>query len=181
VEGDIETLKTELHDALERLQSPAPDAGKNANAAGGAAEKADGDPPLVYIICHKTDRAADHLKSLRKLLFDRGCEPKLPREDGTEEEIAKAHVDRLAECDAFVIYYGAGSEGWLDDRLTEFTRHLRARKKPIKAKVVYLAPPKLPHKDEVITHEASILNSDELFRSDIFEPFLQALNLANRK
>jgi hypothetical protein len=177
LEGDIETLKSELYDKLERLRSPAD--GSNEGAGAGAdAEGAVSGPPLVYIICHKADRAADHLKLLRKLLFERGCEPKLAPDDGSEEEIAKGHIERLAQCDAALIYCGAASESWLDDRLFEFAAHLRARKTPIKAKALYLAP---PYEEDVFTHEAAILKSDGTFNPETFEAFLNAVGRARRK
>jgi hypothetical protein len=184
LEGDIETLKTELYDKLasyQRAVEPAKHGSSTPESEPAPAEHAEA-PPLVYIICSKADRTADHLRSLRKLLFERGCEPQLSREDSTDTETAAAaHLDRLAECDGFVIYHGSESQVWLEDRLMEFHKHLIGRKKKVKAKVVYLAPPTRPDKEDVFTHEASVLRSAETFAPELFEPLWPALRRADPK
>jgi hypothetical protein len=175
LEGDIEGVKTELYDKLASYESQIAAAPGGETAEGNDAQAAPRPqgPPLVYLICTNADRTADHLKALRKLLFERGCEPRLSRE-GSDAETAAAHLERLAECDAFVIYHGTGSEEWLEDRLQEFSKHLRGRKKPVKAMIVYLAPPARPDKDDVFTHEAQVIRAGSEFAPEMFEPLWAA-------
>jgi hypothetical protein len=163
LEGNLEQLKTELY---EKLKKPRPQTENKPITA----------PPLVYIICEKADREAEHLKALRRYLYEQGCEPKLPMEDEREEEILKAHVEKLEQSDAFVIYHGNGSERWLETKLTDFHKYLWNREKKVNAKAVYHAPPFTSAKDEFMTHEALILRSSSgEFTPDTMAPFLADL------
>jgi hypothetical protein len=165
LEGNLEQLKTELYEKIE-------------NPRGQSEKKQLTAPPLVYIICEKADREAEQLKALRRHLYEQGCEPKMPMEDERDEEILKAHVEKLEQSDAFVIYHGNGSERWLETKLTDFHKYLWNRKKKVSAKAVYLAPPFTSAKDEFMTHEALILRSTGEFTPDTIAPFLADLRQA---
>jgi len=175
LEGNLERLKTELYAKLESARVPTaaaktvvPNEAKMGIAA----------PPLVYIICDRTDREAEQLKALRRYLYEQGCEPKLPVEDESHAEILKAHVEKLEQYDGFVIYHGHGSERWLETKLTDFHKYLWNREKKVRAKALYLAPPFIPAKDELITNEALILRSGETFTPETIAPFLADLRRA---
>jgi len=175
LQGNLERLKTELYAKLEspRVPTAAADTGLPNEAKTGAAA-----PPLVYIICDRTDREAEQLKALRRYLYEQGCEPKLPMQDETDEEILKAHVEKLEQYDGFVIYHGHGSERWLETKLTDFHKYLWNRAKKVRAKAVYLAPPFVPAKDELITNEGLILRSSEKFAPETVASFLADLRRA---
>jgi hypothetical protein len=133
-------------------------------------------PPLVYIICEKADREAAHVETLRNFLFDRGFEATLPTEQGGADQSLADHLRKLAECDAFLIYHGTGSEEWLETKVAEFRKYLRNREKPVIAKAIYLAPPNTPQKQRYRTLEAMVLRSADDFDSATVEPFLVALH-----
>jgi hypothetical protein len=174
IEGDLESLKTELYQKLAKLKAAA-------NAEKPEAQSTETDHPLVYIICDKADRASEQLKALRNYLFAQGCEPKLPIEGGADDELLKAHQQKLEEFDAFLIYYGTGSEGWLEAQLTDFRKYLKNRAKKVLAKVVYLVPPIMSAKDELVTHEAQVLRSGDTFSPETIEAFVAPLRKASGK
>jgi hypothetical protein len=166
IEGDIESLKDDLHEKLAKLKA----------AASAEKPKAIGpqiDHPRVYIICDKADRSSEQLKALKTYLYDQGCEMRLPTEDGTDEEIRKAHQQKLQEFDAFMIYAGTGGQVWLEAQVDDFYNFLKNRTKKVLAKAVYLAPPKSSAKDEFETHEMLVLRSSEAFSPEAVEPFLR--------
>jgi len=170
--GNLERLKTELYAKLDRPRSPS-----TATETGSPGERttAYSAPPLVYIICDDNDREAEQLKALRRYLYERGYEPKLPMADESDDQILKAHVEKLEQYDAFVIYHGNGSERWLEAKLADFHKYLWNREKKVSAKAVYIAPPFNSAKHEFFTNEALILRSGETFAAEAVEPFLTDL------
>jgi hypothetical protein len=172
LEGNLERLKTELYAKLEHPRSPATVTGTELPGDRAIAASA---PPLVYIICEQTDREAEQLKALRRHLYEQGCEPKLPMEGESDDKILKAHVEKLEQYDAFLIYYGNGSEKWLEAKLADFHKYLWNREKKMSAKAVYIAPPFIAAKHEFFTNEAPILRSGETFTAEAVAPFLTDL------
>lgn len=157
--GDIETLKTDLLDKLQKIRTPD--------------ESEKPEHPRIYIICDKADRSSEQLTALRKHLYERGCETRLPTEDGTDDDALKAHQKKLRDFDAFIVYHGAGSESWLESQLDDFHTFLRNRPKKVLAKAVYLAPPKTSAKDEFETYEATVLRGDNSFMPESVASFLR--------
>jgi hypothetical protein len=175
LEGDIEGVKTQLYEKLTAIKTAASapkSAGEPVTRPVATAEAAH---PLVYIICDKADRSSEPLKALRSFLFEQGCEARLPVEEGTQADILKAHADKLEEFDGFVIYHGAGSEGWLESQLADFRKYLRNRTKRVAAKAVVIAPPDTSAKSEFFTHEAAVVRTGDKFVPAVLEPFLAAL------
>jgi hypothetical protein len=168
IQGDIESLKTDLLEKLAKLK--AANEAKEDKAAPAAAVV---EHPRVYIICNSADRATEQFKALRAYLYERGCETRMPTEDGTEQEIRKAHENKLQSFDAFLIYAGAGGEAWLEAQLDDFYKFLRNPAQKVLARAVYIAPPKTATKDDFETHEATVLRSGDSFAPEVVEPFLR--------
>lgn len=97
VNGDLETLKSAIHAAL-RPPEPVPDTG------------AKGEEPRVHIVCDASDRKS--LLPLIKLLRSAGLEVTLPVFTGDAGQIRSANQQLLVDCDAVLLYYGAGDEAW---------------------------------------------------------------------
>lgn len=166
IEGDIESLKTDLLEKLEKLRT-------SARAENNKATPPRPDHPQVYIICDKADRSSEQLKALKTYLYEQGCETRLPPDEGTDDEIRKAHEQRLRDFDAFMIYAGAGGAAWLDAQLDDFYKFLGNRAKEVLAKAVFIAPPQTSAKNELETHEATVLRSGVTFAPETVEPFLR--------
>lgn len=130
----IAELKATVHD---RLTPREEDAAPDGDAA--PAEGEDG-PLIIYLICDEQDEEAT--EPLDNYLYEQGFEVKLPVFDGSEAEVAEAHRERLRRCDAALIYYGGGSEAWLDSKIRELLKapgYGRDGKIPLTA--VYVAGP----------------------------------------
>jgi hypothetical protein len=166
IQGDIESLKTDLLEKLGKLRAAA-------SGEKPASTSPQPDHPRVYIICDRVDRSAEQLKALKTYLFEQGCETRLPAEEGTDEEMRKSHEQKLMDFDAFMIYAGAGGEVWLEKQLDDFYKFLKDRTKKVLAKAVYLAPPKTFAKDELTTYEALVLRSGDTFVRATVEQFLR--------
>jgi hypothetical protein len=167
IEGDIESLKTDLLEKLARLQTASAAAEPEAPAV--AIEH-----PRVYIICDPADRTNEHLKALRACLHENGCEVRLPMEGGAPDDARRGHEQKLKTFDAFVVFVGAAGPYWLEERLDEFHEFLRNRGQAVLAKTVYFAPPKSIDKDEFETHEATMIRADDKFDAAKIAPFLKS-------
>jgi hypothetical protein len=165
IEGGIESLKTDLLEKLAKLRP--------ANAEEPEATSPQSDNPRVYIIHDKLDRSSEQLKALKTYLYEQGCEARLSTVDGTDEEIRKAHEQKLQGFDAFMIYAGSSGEAWLEAQLDDFHKFLKNRTKKVLAKAVYLAPPNTSAKDELETHEAVVLRAGDAFVPKTVELFLR--------
>jgi hypothetical protein len=167
IEADFAKLKADLRENLGKLRKPA------------SAEKAPQIAhPRVYIICQKADRASEQLKALEAYLHAQGCETRRPTDDGTDDEIRKAHERKLREFDAFMIYAGAGGGAWIEEQLDDFHTFLTDRTKKVLAKAIYVAPPKTSAKDELRTYDAKVLSGGEAFAPETVEAFLRHCGLS---
>ena len=72
---------------------------------------------------------------LEDFLFERRFEVILPVFDGDEAQVRQEHEANLDDCDAALIYYGAGNELWLRSKLRELQKIAGyGRTKPMLAK-----------------------------------------------
>jgi len=128
----------------------------------------------VYLQCDQKD--LDDTAPLEEYLFDQGLEIKLPAFEGDEVEVFEAHKENLLLCDATIIYYGNTTDSWLTAKLGDLQKIAGyGRKKPMKAKAIYLAAPKTKHKERFRTREALAIKNFEDFSPDALLPFLEAV------
>jgi TIR domain-containing protein/uncharacterized protein DUF4062 len=169
----IEDFKSVLH---VRLTPPAPPAPKPEPPPGRAAvPTAQSDESLkrIYLICDQRD--LDSTRGLEDLLFGQ-FEVILPVFDGDESRVRRDHEENLADCDAALVYYGAGNELWLRSKLRELQKIAGyGRTKPILGKAVYVALPDTPEKRRFRTHDAIVINQGERLTPVALEPFLSRL------
>jgi len=127
---------------------------------------------LIYLICDRRD--TDAVRPLMDVLFKAG-EVVLPTFEGDEADIRETHEEYLRECDAALIYYGAGNELWLRRKMRELQKSAGyGRQKPLLATAVYVGPPMTPEKARFRTHDAILIaGSDSGGVSDeALRPFL---------
>ena len=164
----LEDFKTVLH---LRLNPPAPPKDDRPQAA----------PERdvlrsVYLICDQRD--LDEAQPLADFLFDQ-FEVTLPVFEGDEAQVRRDHEANLTECDAALIYYGAGNELWLRGKLRELQKIAGyGRSKPIVAKAVYIAAPDTADKQRFRTHDALVINSGGAFTPSALEPFVSRMRQA---
>jgi len=128
----------------------------------------------IYLVCTPEDLPA--VMPLRAHLFDQGFEAVLPVFDGDEAALRRAHEAELRDCDGLLLYYGAGSELWLREKLAEL-RRLPAlpRAAPLRASGICVAPPTTLAKQLLLTREALLLAMPQGFDPAALAPFTQAL------
>ena len=170
VKTPLEDFKSLLH---VRLNPPRPKASppEPAPSAGEPTSRA---IKQIYLICDRRD--VDGTRPLEDFLFDRHHEVVLPVFDGDETQVRQEHEANLAECDAALIYYGAGNELWLRSKLRELQKIAGyGRTKPMLAKAVYLAPPATPEKARFRTLEAMTIAGGDGPDAAALDPFLAKL------
>lgn len=128
----------------------------------------------IYLISDRRD--AENTRALEDFLFGRQYEVILPVFEGDETQLRQEHEANLTDCDAALIYYGAGNELWLRSKLRELQKIAGyGRTKPMLAKAVYVAPPATPEKARFRTLEALVLPGGEGPTAEALEPFLAKL------
>lgn len=99
-----------------------------------------GRPPRVYLICDPRDEKA--IEPLEDLFYERGIEVSLPGFEASEAEVQEIHIGNLRDCDAAVIFYGAGGSHWVDFNIRDLQKAAGYRESvPIALQAVYVAPP----------------------------------------
>lgn len=167
----LEDFKTVLHVRLNPPQ-PLPRKDPAPSESGQSAVQ------RVYLICDQRD--VDATRPLVDYLFEQ-FEVTLPVFDGDESQVRREHESNLAECDAVIVYYGAGNELWLRSKLRELQKIAGyGRTKPMLAKAVYVAPPDAPDKQRFRTHDALVIKADASFTPSVLEPFVGQLSQARQ-
>ncbi|WP_161493211.1 TIR domain-containing protein [Zoogloea sp. LCSB751] len=130
VNGDLEALKAAIHAALKKPEA-APDTPDESGTAGAL---------RVHLLCDARDRKDS--VPLIKLLRGRGLDVTLPLFAGDAAEVREANRQRVLDCDALILYYGAGDETWKYHQENEL-RKLQGqdRQRPLRARFTLLAPP----------------------------------------
>ena len=162
ITGDLEVLKAAVRDTLTRIQQPEVPA--RPPAASGSR--------LVYIVCDPRDRK--DTVPLRRLLQRSGFEVEIPVFTGDAATVRCANEELLAQCDAVVLYYGAGDEAWRKTVENDIRKaHAYRKDKPPFVRFIYIAPPATDDKSELIeVEEPNLLNG---LRGDAQEPDVRPL------
>jgi TIR domain-containing protein len=164
LETPFEELKSV---ALARLQAPEQPAPATPAAAPGA-------PPRIYLVCDARD--LDAVRPLQQHLFGQGFEVTLPAFEGEEAQLREDHETQLRDCDALLIYYGAGGELWLRQKLAELRRLPGlGRAAPLRAAAIIIAPPISPAKQRLMTRDALTITMPEGFTPAALQPFTAPL------
>lgn len=138
---------------------------------------APGQSPHVYLVCDARDPEA--IAPLKQYLFNQGFEVVLPVFDGEESALREDHENQLRDCDALLIYYGAGGELWLRQKLAELRRLSGlCRAVPLGTAAIVVAAPTTAAKLSLMTHDALVLRMLEDFAPAALQPFIAAVRAA---
>ena len=170
ITADFESLKGTVHTALHKLENPEATSPGEGNTAGGA--------KLVYLICEERDRKATI--PVRKFLKTQSLEIQIPAFEGDAATVRRANQDLLTQCDAILVFYGAGDESWKRSVDSDLKKMKGYRgDKPLLATYTYLAEPRKADKEELIElSEPNLIEGFEIFSEAAMKPFLQALQQA---
>lgn len=161
LETPLEDFKVALR---RRLEPPAAEPAQSVEGSGHT---------RIYLICDQRD--PDQTAALEDHLFGLGHEVILPVFEGDEAMVRRDHEESLALCDAVLIYYGAGSELWLRQKLREVQKSAAFRTRPIQARAVFVAAPDSPQKRRFRTHEALVIEQIDRFSPADLAPFFKQL------
>jgi hypothetical protein len=163
VTGDVEELKGTVLAALKKLEKPEPPPPERQGST------------LIYLICDERDRSATI--PLRKFLKGRGFDVQIPLFEGDAATVRQNNQDLIAECDAVILFYGAGDEGWkrsIGNELKKATAYRNA--KPLLASYIYLAEPATESKTELVElEEANLINGLQGFSDAEVLKFTKAI------
>jgi hypothetical protein len=169
ITGDVQVVKAAVHDALKRIATA--DAGTGRTSADSS--------KLIYLICDPRDRR--DTVPLRKVLQRAGFEVEIPVFAGDAATVRRANEDLLAQCDAVVLFYGAGDEAWKKTVENDIRKaHASRREKSPIVRFTYLASPATDDKAELLELEEPYL-IDGLRRApddQNIHPLVQALRSA---
>jgi len=167
ITGDFETLKAAIHGSLKSLEKTA--------SLSAQRESSTGSRKLIYLMCVEKDRPVTI--PIRKLLRDRGFEVELPLFQGDAATVRRTNQELLAECDAALLFYGAGDEAWkrtMENDLKKINGF--GRNKPMLASYVYVAEPATDDKKDLIElEEPNLINGLSDSPEPSFKDFLEAI------
>lgn len=166
VSADPEVLKGVIHSALQELEKP--QRATSGPASGASRAK------FVYLICDKRDRPAT--MDLRALLKREGFEVEIPLFEGDAATVQEANRDFVTQCDAVILFYGAGDEGWKYCVKSELKKMLGYAEKALPVTYIYLAGASTADKEELIKLSGpNLINGLGGFTEALMQPFLNAL------
>jgi hypothetical protein len=156
ITGDIELLRGAIHTTLKKIEQPEQTQPERDNpdvrATAGDCKN------LMYFILDEKDRKAS--VPLRRFCRQSGFDVALPAFEGDASQIRKNSQQLLENCDAVLLFYGAGDEAWkaaMDSELKKMAGYRGS--KPPPTIYTYLAEPRTNDKDELVDlEEAGLIN-----------------------
>jgi predicted RNase H-like HicB family nuclease len=174
ITADIEGLKTSIHAILTKLEKPEPQPTDEAAAAN--------QPKLIYLIFNEKDRKAKATVPLRKFLRDQGFKVEIPAFEGDAAAVRETHQQAMTNCEAVILFYGAGDEAWkrtIDNELKKMPGYRSG--KPLLASYTFLADPKTTDKEDLLEmEEPNLINGLGDFSETMMTGFFQAMNPRER-
>jgi hypothetical protein len=162
IRGGFEALKENVIATLRKLEEPKPEKTPEQTAA---------EPKLVYIVCDAKDR--ENTIPLRKFLKSRGLEARIPIFQGEATAVREANQQALRDCDAVMIFYGAGEETWkraVDCELLKLPGYHPGKPRPLV--FTYLAGPDSPDKRDLLELEPDVIDGLQGFPEAALEPLM---------
>jgi serine/threonine protein kinase len=129
----------------------------------------------VYLICDQRDETA--VEALEDFFYEQGVEVSLPDFGEDESAVSQIHWQQMQDCDAVLVYYGAGSKSWVDIKLRDLIKAVGYREgRAIEHQAVLVAPPLDRRKERFRTLSAEIIRqSDEAFDPQLLTAFVQQI------
>jgi hypothetical protein len=129
----------------------------------------------VYLICDQRDETA--VEALEDFFYEQEIEVSLPDFGEDESTVSEVHWKQLQDCDAVLVYYGAGSKSWVDIKLRDLIKAVGYREgRPIEHQSVLIAPPIDRRKERFQTLSAEVIRQlDEAFDPRLLTAFIQRI------
>lgn len=173
LEASYQDLKNEILEKLTALHE----------ASTSAAEE--GPNPVIYLLYTREDRK--DVKGLRHFIKEKNYEVLKPVFDGSKDEIASLHLERLDLADGVLLFWGKGDEAWFEGQC-DTLRNLVASTQEGKRKEIgiILADPENVGKEEFLedNQKSCVAQLMEGFGSlpddslaDLLSPFLEKIKV----
>ena len=136
----------------------------------------------VYLIFDKQD--VDQIPPITKYLNDRGLQVSLPLLDDKNPNPIKEHKRKLEECDGVLVYYGNGSQLWLENNLQildnatggKRTGPLHTnRSQPPACRTILIADPPTVHKKLFTRQKIGLVNAFGDFDPNRLDEFIDCV------
>lgn len=172
LDGSLEDLRTLMHTTLDRLENPAP---QPVAAQPSAALPEDTGTAMVYLICVQEDRKPS--LPLRKWLKQQGFEVLLPAFEGDAGAVRAAHEALLRDCQAVLVFYGAGDEAWYRSVKVDLRRAPVYRDgRSLPPSLTVLASPDSDDKQDMLDlEEPNLVDARIAFETELLQPLLLQL------
>ncbi len=166
ITGELEGLKGAVLAAIKKIETPEPAKEEPSSGSG---------TKLIYLICDERDRKASI--PLRKFLKAQGFEAQIPVFEGDAATVRQANQELLAQCDALILFYGAGDEGWkrsIENELKKMSSYRHGKALP--GRYTYLAEPVTDDKKDLIDlEEPNLIHGFEGFAELEMASFMNAI------
>lgn len=171
ITGDVEALKSAVAGTLHRIETK--------KAAAPIAAITDESSALVYLICDARDRESKATLPVRRFLKSHGVDVELPLFEGDAATVRQAHLDRLAQADLVMVFYGAGDELWkrtvdADLRKARAARHERRVAEPL----TFVATPRTADKNDLLDLGDRVIDALGDLPEDALMPLVRALGIS---
>ncbi len=175
ITGPIKELKAAIDEALRKIEEPEPEPGPETEAV---SETPAGPGKIIYLICNKEDRKATI--PLVKFLKTKGFSVKLPLFTGDAAKVQARQEEYLLNCDAVILFYGAGDEYWRDSIDNELIRMEGFRDdKPPLVRYTYLAGPLTEDNEDdkefLLETEDNVMDGRDGFPEAMMDSFVNAV------
>jgi hypothetical protein len=141
-------------------------------------------PKSVYLIFDKED--IDYISPIQKFLFSEGFEILLPLlDERSNTKAIEGHKRKLEECDGVLIYYGNGTQEWLEYNI-QYLDRVSLKKaegfqfkqaQPLSCKAIYVTDPHTPHKRLFTeTQKFNLINAFGVFDPQRLREFIDCVN-----
>jgi hypothetical protein len=165
LETSFEDLRTTVQDWLKRD----PKAAAKAPAA-----TAPSQVPHLYLMADQRD--AELVHAWADVLFEQQVEVIRPLFEGDEAEIREYHEENLTHCDGVLIFYGSGTELWLQRKLRELQKapgYGRTKPRPVVG--IALIGARTPEKERFRSHGVLVIPQWDGVALPDLQPFLTEL------
>jgi hypothetical protein len=166
LETSFEDLRTTVRDWLKREPKTSVTPAAPAAVAGQV--------PQLYLMADQRD--AELIHPWADALFDQRVEVIRPLFTGDEAEIREYHEENLTLCDGVLIFYGSGTELWLQRKLRELQKapgYGRTKPRPVVG--VALIGTRTPDKERFRSHGVLVIPQWDGVALPDLQPFLTEL------